>query len=207
MKIGLDVSSIGFFVLVNNNNIVSICQVPQKINNNKIKIMDLEHEIKLLEPELKVKGMKGKTEDKIKILKRKIVTLKDNSPLDVIRVIDWLEKWKDDIEIVNIEKPLLQAGLSTQVATISKCWEYLGICTAILDSLNIPYNVVSIDEWRSKFDYVKPPKDCKNKRQFTKSESIRISEEKIENIKDWYILSGKRKINDDICESGLLALI
>ena len=207
MKVGLDISSIGWFVLMNNNSVVSICQVPQKTNPYKFDILKLENDIKILEPNLKVKGQKGKTEDKIKILKRQILTLEDNSARDTTRVIDWLTKWKDDIEVVNIEKPLLQAGMSTQVATIAKCWEYLGICTCILDSLSIRYNIVSIDDWRSNFDYIKPTKDCKNKRAFTKKESIRIAESRIDNIKNWYIPKGCRKISDDICESCLLSMI
>lgn len=207
MKVGLDISSIGYFVLMNGSRIVDICKVPQKQDIYKLKIISLEHEIKQLEPQLKIKGMKGKTQDKINVLKRQILTLQDNSPRDISRVKDWLLKYKDNIEIVNIEKPLLQAGMFTQINSIVKAWEYLGICTCILDSVGIKYNIVSIDEWRSNFDYTKPPKDCKNKRQFTKSESIRIAEEVVENIKDWYVLKGCRKINDDICESCLLSMI
>lgn len=207
MKVGLDLSSVGYFVLMDGNKIIDICKVPQKQDVYKLDIKALEHEIKKLEPQLKVKGMKGKTEDKIKILKRQILTLEDNSSRDISRVMDWLLKYKDDIEVVNIEKPLLQAGMFTQINSIVKAWEYLGICTCILDSIGIKYNIVSIDEWRNNFDYTKPPKDCKNKRQFTKSESIRIAEEKVENIKDWWIPTGCKKINDDICESCLLALI
>lgn len=207
MKIGLDLSSIGYFVLMDNNRIIDICQVPQKMPVNKIKLLPIQHKIKELEPNLKVKGLVTKTKNEIAILERQIKTLEDNAPRDVARVVDWLNTYIDKIEVVNIEKPLLQAGPFTDVRALAKMAEYFGICTCILDSLGIQYNVVSIQDWRSNFDYAKPPKDCKNKRQFTKSESIRIAEERVVNIKDWYVPKGCRKINDDIVESALLTLI
>lgn len=207
MKVGLDISSIGYFVLMDNNKIIDICQVPQKMPINKIKLLSIQHKIKELEPNLKVKGLVTKTKNEIAVLERQIKTLEDNSPRDVARVVNWLNKYIDKIEVVNIEKPLLQSYNPTSIQSLTKMSEYFGICTCILDSLGIQYNVVSIQDWRSNFDYTKPPKDCKNKRDFTKCESIRIAEERVINIKDWYIPNGCRKISNDICESALISMI
>lgn len=220
MKIGLDISSIGYFVLMDNNRIIDVCQVPQKIPVNKIKLLSIQHKIKELEPNLKVKGLVTKTKNEIAILERQIKTLEDNSPRDVARVVNWLNKYIDKIDIVNIEKPLLQTNNPSKISSITKGWEYLGICTCILDSLGIEYNILSSQDWRSNFDYNKPTKEQlqeiminkKKKRGeasriFTKMESIRISIERVVNIKDYYIPNRCRVINDDICESAILGLI
>ena len=70
--------------------------------------------------------------------------------------------------------------------------EYMGIITCMLDILDIPYNIISISEWRSHYDYKKMDKDEVQKRlvletkkskteithEFAKQESLRIALEK-----------------------------
>lgn len=210
-KVGLDISSISYFVLLEQNKIVDICQVPQKTkdkNLNKI--------LTQLKKDSKIKGNKTKCEKEIKKINDKILNL----PYDCDRVFEWLSKYRDNIEIVNIEKPLLQSFNPTSIQSLVKMGEIMGIVRTMLDLLNIPYNIISISEWRSNFNYKKLSKEeiqelikktGKSKgeitREFAKNESIRISEEKIDNIKDWYILPRCSKINNDIVESALLSLI
>lgn len=210
-KVGLDISSISYFVLLENNKIVDICQVPQKTKDKNLNKL-----LTQLKKDSKIKGNKTKCEKEIKKINDKILNL----PYDCNRVFEWLSKYKDNIEIVNIEKPLLQSFNPTSIQSLVKMGEIMGIVRTMLDLLNIPYNIISISEWRSNYDYKKMDKEDvqrlmletkKSKteitREFAKSESIRISEEKIDNIKDWYILPRCSKINNDIVESCLLALV
>ena len=209
-KCGLDISSIGYFVLLENNKIIDICQVPQKTEDK-----ELSKGLTNLKKDAKIKGNKTKCEREIKIINNKILNL----PRDCKRVFEWLSKYKDQIEIVNIEKPLLQTFGSSSIISLTRMSEYMGIVTCMLDILNIPYNIISISEWRSNFDYKKMDKDEVQKlvlqtkktkteitREFAKQESLRIALEKIENIEEFYITKG-RKINSDILESALIGLI
>ena len=210
-KVGLDISSIAWFTLLEGNKIVSICQVPQKTEDK-----ELSKVLTKLKKDAKIKGNKTKCEREIKLINNKILNL----PRDCKRVFEWLSKYKDEIEIVNIEKPLLQTFAMSSIVSITRMFEYLGIITCMLDILDIPYNIISISEWRSNYDYKKMDKDevqrlvyetKKTKteitREFAKQESLRISLEKIENIEDWYIPEGKKKINMDIVESAILSLV
>lgn len=210
-RVGLDISSIGWFTLLEGNKIISICQVPQKTENK-----ELSKGLTNLKKDAKIKGNKTKCEKEIKLINNKILNL----PRDCKRVFEWLSKYKDEIEIVNIEKPLLQTFAMSSITSITRMFEYLGIITCMLDILDIPYNIISISEWRSHYDYKKMDKDEVQKlvfetkkskteitREFAKQESLRIALEKIENIEDWYIPEGKKKINSDIYESALLALV
>lgn len=212
-RCGLDISSIAYFTLLEGNKIIDICQVPQKIENK-----ELSKGLTNLKKDAKIKGNKTKCEKEIKLINNQILNL----PRDCKRVFEWLSKYKDEIEIVNIEKPLMQSMSSSSIISLTRMSEYMGIVTCMLDILEIKYNIISISEWRSKFNFNKLSKEeVENKviesgykkkktditREFVKSESIRISEEKIDNIKDWYILDGCKKINSDICESALLGII
>ena len=210
-KVGLNISSIGYFVLLEQNKIIDICQVPQKIENK-----ELNKQLAQLKKDSKIKGNKTRCEKEIKIINDKILNL----PHDCKRVFEWLSKYKNDIQVVNIEKPLLQSFNPTSIQSLVKMGETMGVIRTMLDLLDIPYNIISISEWRSNFDYKKLSKEeiqelikttGKNKgeitREFAKNESIRISEERIENIKDWYILPRCSKINNDIVESALLSLV
>lgn len=209
-RVGLDISSIAWFVLLEQNKIIDICQVPQKIEDK-----ELSKSLTKLKKDAKIKGNKTKCEKEIKLINNKILNL----PRDCKRVFEWLSKYKDEIEIVNIEKPLLQTFGPTSVQSLAKMAEYMGIVTTMLDILDIPYNIISISEWRSNYDYKKMDKDevqrliletKKSKteitREFAKQESLRIALEKIENIKYFYITKGK-KINSDVVESSILALV
>lgn len=212
-RCGLDISSIGWFTLLEGNKIVSICQVPQKIEDK-----ELSKGLTNLKKDAKIKGNKTKCEKEIKLINNKILNL----PRDCKRVFEWLSKYKDEIEVVNIEKPLMQSMSSSSIISLTRMSEYMGIITTMLDILDIRYNIISISEWRAKFDFNKLPKEeiedriiesgYKKKktditREFVKSESIRISEEKIENIKDWYILPRCKSISSDVAESALLGII
>ena len=209
-RVGLDISSIGWFTLLEGNKIISICQVPQKTENK-----ELSKALTNLKKDAKIKGNKTKCEKEIKLINNKILNL----PRDCKRVFEWLSKYKDEIEIVNIEKPLLQTFGSSSIISLTRMSEYMGIVTCMLDILNIPYNIISISEWRSHYDYKKMDKDEVQKlvletkkskteitREFAKQESLRIALEKIENIEDFYITKGK-KINSDVVESAILALV
>jgi hypothetical protein len=212
-KIGLDISSIGYFSLMNieTKEIVSICKVPQKL-----KISEYEKEITGLKPLLKVKGMKTKTQSKIVELKNKVL----NSPRDIGRVMTWLMSCKNTygVELANIEKPLIQTFGNSQISSFLKMAEYIGIVTTMLDYVGIKYNIVAIETWRNYYNYNKMDKaevlklvtKSKSKttitREFAKKESVRIAEELIPNIKDFWIPKGCKKVNDDICESCLLGL-
>lgn len=209
-RCGLDVSSIGYFCLLEGNKIISICQVPQKIENKELSKL-----LTTLKKDAKIKGNKTKCEREIKLVNDKILNL----PRDCSRVFEWLSKYKDDIEIVNIEKPLLQTFGSSSIISLTRMAEYMGVVTTMLDILNIPYNIISISEWRSKFDFKKMDKEevqrlvletKKTKteitREFAKSESLRIALELVDNLEDFYITKGK-KINSDVVESVLLGLI
>ena len=209
-RCGLDISSIGWFTLLEGNKIISICQVPQKIENK-----ELSKGLTNLKKDAKIKGNKTKCEKEIKLINNKILNL----PRDCKRVFEWLSKYKDEIEIVNIEKPLMQSFGPTSIVSLTKMAEYMGIVTTMLDILNIPYNIISISEWRSHYDYKKMDKDEVQKlvletkktkteitREFAKQESLRIALEKIENIEEFYITKGK-KINSDILESALIGLV
>lgn len=210
-RCGLDISSIGWFTLLEGNKIVSICQVPQKIEDK-----ELSKHLTNLKKDAKIKGNKTKCEKEIKLINNKILNL----PRDCKRVFEWLSKYKDEIEVVNIEKPLLQTFSASSIVSITRMFEYLGIITCMLGILDIPYNIISISEWRSHFDYKKMDKDevqrlvletKKTKteitRDFAKQESLRIALEKIENIKEFYITKGCKKINMDIVESAILSLV
>ena len=209
-RCGLDISSIGFFVLLEGNKIVDICQVPQKTEDK-----ELSKGLTKLKKDAKIKGNKTKCEKEIKLINNKILNL----PRDCKRVFEWLSKYKDEIEIVNIEKPLMQSFGPTSIVSLTKMAEYMGIVTTMLDILDIPYNIISISEWRSNYDYKKMDKDevqrliletKKSKteitREFAKSESLRIALELVDNLEDFYITKGK-KINSDVVESVLLGLI
>ena len=210
-RVGCDISSIGYLVCLEGNKIISICQVPQKIEDK-----ELNKTLTLLKKDAKIKGNKTKCEKEVKLINNKIL----NQPRDCRRVFEWLYQYKDDIEIVNIEKPIMQSFGPTSIQSLAKMAEYMGIVTTMLDILGIPYNIISISEWRSNYDYAKMSKEeveqkiketGKTKteitREFAKQESLRISLEKIENIEDWYIPEGNKKISSDITESALLALI
>lgn len=215
-RIGLDVSSIGYFVLMNCNTkeIVSICKVPQKIG-----ITEYEKQIAKLKPLLKEKGMKTKTQKQIVDLNNKIL----NSPRDIDRVMDWLSDCKARYNpvIVNIEKPICQTfGGQSSIQSFLRMAEYMGIVTTMLDYIGLEYNIIPIETWRNNYNYSKMDKDKvtelvkstkKTKtaitREFAKQESIRIAEETVPNIKDWWVLKGCRVINTDIVESTLLGLI
>ena len=210
-KIGLDISSIAWFVLLEQNKIIDICQVPQKTKDKNLNKL-----LTQLKKDSKIKGNKTKCEKEIKKINDKILNL----PYDCNRVFEWLSKYRDNIKIVNIEKPLLQSFNPTSIQSLVKMGEIMGVVRTMLDLLNIPYNIISISEWRSNFDYKKLSKEeiqelikktgkAKGEitREFAKNESIRISEEKIDNIKDWYILPRCSKINNDIVESSLLGLV
>lgn len=209
-RCGLDISSIGWFTLLEGNKIISICQVPQKTENK-----ELSKGLTNLKKDAKIKGNKTKCEKEIKLINNKILNL----PRDCKRVFEWLSKYKDEIEIVNIEKPLLQTFGSSSIISLTRMSEYMGVVTTMLDILDIPYNIISISEWRSNYDYAKMDKDevqrlvletKKSKteitREFAKQESLRIALEKIENIEEFYITKVK-KINSDVIESALLALV
>ena len=209
-RCGLDISSIGFFTLLEGNKIVDICQVPQKTEDK-----ELSKGLTKLKKDAKIKGNKTKCEKEIKLINNKILNL----PRDCKRVFEWLSKYKDEIEVVNIEKPLLQTFGSSSIISLTRMSEYMGIVTTMLDILDIPYNIISISEWRSNYDYKKMDKEevqrliletKKTKteitREFAKQESLRIALEKIENIKEFYITKGK-KINSDVVESAILALV
>ncbi len=210
-RCGLDISSCGYFCLLEENKIIDICQVPQKTENK-----ELSKGLTSLKKDAKIKGNKTKCEKEIKLINNKILNL----PRDCKRVFEWLSKYKDEIEIVNIEKPLLQTFGSSSIISLTRMSEYMGIVTCMLDILNIPYNIISISEWRSHYDYKKMDKDevqrlvletKKTKteitREFAKQESLRIALEKIENIEDWYITKGCKKINMDIVESAIIGLV
>lgn len=210
-RVGLDISSIGWFTLLEGNKIVDICQVPQKIEDK-----ELSKHLTNLKKDAKIKGNKTKCEKEIKLINNKILNL----PRDCKRVFEWLSKYKDEIEIVNIEKPLLQSFGATSIISLTRMSEYMGIVTTMLDILYIPYNIISISEWRSHYDYKKMDKDevkrlvyetKKSKteitREFVKQESLRIALEKIENIEEFYITKGCKKINMDIVESAILSLV
>lgn len=209
-RVGLDISSIAWFTLLEGNKIIDVCQVPKKIENK-----ELSKHLTNLKKDAKIKGNKTKCEKEIKLINNKILNL----PRDCKRVFEWLSKYKDEIEIVNIEKPLLQTFGSSSIISLTRMSEYMGIITCMLDILDIPYNIISISEWRSNYDYKKMDKDevqrlvyetKKSKteitREFAKQESLRIALEKIENIEEFYITKGK-KINSDVVESALLALV
>ena len=121
-KIGLDISSIGYFVLMNcdTKEIVDICKVPQKIG-----VAEYEKQITKLKPLLKEKGMKTKTQKQIVGLNNKIL----NSPRDIYRVMEWLSdcKTKYNPVIVNIEKPLVQTFGSSTINSFLKMAEYMGL--------------------------------------------------------------------------------
>jgi len=214
-KIGLDISSIGFLVLINcdTKEIVDICKVPQKIGAS-----EYEKQITKLKPLLKEKGMKTKTQKQIVELNNKIL----NCPRDVDRVINWLFECKAKYGnlIVNIEKPLVQTFGGSQISSFLKMAEYMGIMTTILDYVGFEYNIIPIETWRNNYNYNKMDKDKVSElikstkktktaitREFAKQESIRIAEELIPNIKEWYILKGCRTINVDIVESALLSMV
>ena len=211
-KIGLDISSIGYFVILEGNKIIDLHQVPQKKSDTK----DIMNQITQLKKDAKIRGNKTKCEKEIKALQNQILS----QPRNTKEVFEWLSKYKDDIEIVNIEKPLLQTMNASSINAIAKMFEYLGIVTAMLDILEIPYNIISISEWRSKFDYNKMDKaDIETRmketrktkteitREFAKLESIRIAEERVSNIKDYYIPKGCKNISSDIVESAILGLV
>jgi len=206
-KMGLDISSIAYFVILERNKIIDMCQVPIKTNIYKDEIKQLKQQIEDLKPCLKIKGQKGKTQDKINILKRQITKYEDNDTRNVVEVLEWLKKYSKDVEICNVEKPILQSATPTSIISLTKMSEYLGIAITLLTLAGIKHNILSIQEWRANFDYVKPSKTCEDKRLWTKNESIRIAEELIVNIKDHYILPRCKTINTDICESALLALL
>ena len=212
-RCGLDISSIGWFSLMNikTKEVVSICKVPQKLE-----VSEYEKEIAKLKPLLKVKGMKTKTQAKIVELKNKVL----NSPRDTGRVMAWLMQCKDmyGVELCNIEKPLVQTYGNSQISSFLKMAEYVGIVTTMLDYIGIKYNIVAVETWRNYFNYNKMDKSevlklvtkSKSKttitREFAKKESVRIAEELIPNIKDFWVPKGCRNINDDICESCLIGL-
>ena len=214
-KIGLDISSIAYFVLMNcdTKEIVDICKVPQKIG-----ISEYEKQITKLKPLLKEKGMKTKIQKQIVELNNKIL----NCPRDVDRVIWWLLecKAKYGCLTVNIEKPLVQTFGGSQISSFLKMAEYMGIVTTMLDYVGFKYNIIPIETWRNNYKYNKMDKELvaelvkstkKTKtaitREFAKQESVRIAEELIPNIKEWWVLKGCRVINVDIVESALIGLV
>ena len=81
-KVGLDISSIGYFVAMDKNHIISVCQVPQKVN-----VLGFEKQIANLKPLLKEKGMKTKVQKQIVELSNQIL----NSSRGIKRVVEWLE--------------------------------------------------------------------------------------------------------------------
>ena len=131
-RVGLDISSIAWFCLLEGNKIISICQVPQKTENK-----ELSRGLTNLKKDAKIKGNKTKCEKEIKLINNKILNL----PRDCKRVFEWLSKYKDEIEIVNIEKPLMQTFGATSIISLTRMSEYLGIITCMLDILDIPYKV------------------------------------------------------------------
>ena len=77
----------------------------------------------------------------------------------------------------------------------------------MLDILDIPYNIISISEWRSHYDYKKMDKDEVQRliletkklrkteitREFAKQESLRIALEKNRKYRRIFILQKEKK--------------
>ena len=82
-KVGLDISSISYFVLLENNKIVDICQVPQKTKDKNLNKL-----LTQLKKDSKIKGNKTKCEKEIKKINDKILNL----PYNCNRVFEWLSK-------------------------------------------------------------------------------------------------------------------
>ncbi len=223
LYLGLDCSSIGYFVITDKNNcIVDVIQLPQSLNKFKDEIKEIEKEIKLLKPNLKEKGQVTKTKDKIAVLNRKRNEYLESEDKNVIEVLSWLKKYAERINICHIEKKLMQTANASTIQTFMKLSEYLGIAKILLDLSSIEYKVVSITDWRKNYNYRKLSKEdiakiilnskrklkeSEVKREFVKQESIRISEELIPNIREFYKPNNCKNINDDICESVLLSIL
>ena len=62
-RVGLDISSIAWFCLLEGNKIIDVCQVPQKIENKEI-----SKGLTNLKKDAKIKGNKTKCEKEIKLI-------------------------------------------------------------------------------------------------------------------------------------------
>ena len=98
---------------------------------------------------------------------------------------------------------------ATSIISLTSCAESYAINRTLLEMLEIYCYPVSVATWRKCYNFGKLDKGVpyKDKREFAKQESIRIAQEKIKNIEDFWIPKGCRKINDNIVEASLLSIL
>jgi len=220
-QLGIDVCYNGYCVVSQGKNIIDICPYPQKLKNNNTVINEIKKHAKQKNIEYFSqrygKNFKsfGKTLEKQ--VKQELKEIDMQTTRDYEMLESFFYKYGKDIEMAIIEKPLQQTAMKTTINSLVAGHATLEVYRYLLTINYIPYVITGVNDWRKHFDYKDidnnlllkyPKKDHhKIKKQHNKSESIRIAESVIENIKDWYIPKGCRKINDSIVEASLLSIL
>jgi hypothetical protein len=198
-KLGIDNGYHGYWVFLHKdtNNIIFAIEFPQKSKKNNKRILELRKQLPLCKYKYEIAN-----------IKKKIYHLKMITPRLVNEFIEKIKPYMNDIVSCNIEKPLEQSINASSMKSFIAGGQALGYNRSILDILEIDYELVSVKSWQAFHKFTPAPKHFTGdkKREFSKQESIRICQEKIPNIKDFWIPKGCLKINDNICDACLIGL-
>lgn len=199
-KVGIDLSNTGCIAITHNNMVIDVIKYPEE-EFDKIRIKNLDKEIKELKDE-------PRTATKIKILKAEKAKIKRRSTRNYKILYDFLIKYRDKIDIVNLEEPILQTASFTTAQTIASNFKTLGVYLAILSILELDYRLYSPQSWHQQFKFI-IPKGLKlaERRKLIKEQSIQFSKELFINIDDFLIKKGCRKEDDNISEATLLSIL
>ena len=200
-QLGIDGATTGYYVVSNGKDkIIEAFEFPQKLNLYKKETNELKK--KITNSDYKTKKELKEIEDKIKFYKE--VDIRDSKSF-----IKNFDKFKDKISLAVLEKPLMQTASATSIISLMSGSEIYGINRTILEQLEIYCYPISPMSWKEQFNFGELDKGAsyKEKRDFSKQESIRIAKERIKNIEDFWIPKECRKINDNIVEASLLSIL
>lgn len=199
-KVGVDLSNTGCIAITEGNIVIDVIKYPIE-EFDKIRVKNLDKEIKELKDE-------PRTATKIKILKAERSKIKRRSVRNYKILYDFLLKYRDKIDIVNLEEPILQTASFTTAQTIASNFKTLGVYLAILSILELDYKLYNPQEWHQQFKF-SIPKGLKlaERRKIIKEQSIQFSKELFINIDDFLIRDKCRKEDDNIAESTLLSIL
>lgn len=201
--IGVDLSTSGSIVATGKNKIIDVLKYPKPEYDKKAESF-INTKIKLLEQQ-------EKSKTKIKALKAEKKLLKRRAIRNYKSIYDFINKYKDEIVGVILEEPLKQmGGFATSADSIASNFTTLGVYTAILSVLQIPYQLYSPLEWHKIlgfYDEIPKGLSAKERRVIIKEISIKKCQDVFINADDFILPKGHKKIDDNICEAALLSLV
>lgn len=201
--IGVDLSTSGAVAITQGNKIIDVLKYPKSEYNKK--------EENLINTKIKLLEQQEKSKTKIKALKAEKKLLKRRAIRNYKAIYDFIDKYKDKVEIAILEEPLKQmGGFATSADSIASNFTTLGVYTTILSILEIPYKLYSPLEWHKILGfYEEIPKGltAKERRIIIKEISIKKCQELFINTNDFILPKGHKNIDDNICEAAILSLV